>query len=428
MDLAPNIHLAHKLPNGMDFFNPEFGPACTSGFKVLCGPKGSPTAPGVWMPSCGGTCPQSCSDKTPWPVCQDLTYSSSLAQVDPEHFGPECTTGRRARCGVTGSTVFPYWWGGPDDNTKPGLCTGMGNICNGIQVYPRPLYVCITGVRNVSEIPDWCVGQHYAKYFGLPCAAGSPGYKVEVKVSAFNAAITGCEKSRWWTKALALFAQIDQVQLEEAALDVFENLCSWHLERTLDGRATRNVVSYGAALSAYEKGQKWEMALELLEDLHLSRIQGNLVTACAAISACETGAAWIAALSLLEEVLSQLQADVISFSAAMSACEKSSQWERAMRLLALLREHAVQETVITCNSVISACEKAGRWQMAWAFLEELHMRQIRATIVTFSAAISACEKGGQWHQAMQALGQLSSLEGSLLVPSNAAIRSGARPT
>ena len=40
------------------------------------------------------------------------------------------------------------------------------------------------------------------------------------------------------------------------------------------------------------------------------------------------------------------KADVISFSAAMSACEKSSQWERAMRLLALLREHAVQETVL----------------------------------------------------------------------------------
>ena len=139
MDLAPNIHLAHKLPNGMDFFNPEFGPACTSGFKVLCGPKGSPTAPGVWMPSCGGTCPQSCSDKTPWPVCQDLTYSSSLAQVDPEHFGPECTTGRRARCGVTGSTVFPYWWGGPDDNTKPGCAQAWETFAT---VYKSTLALC----------------------------------------------------------------------------------------------------------------------------------------------------------------------------------------------------------------------------------------------------------------------------------------------
>ena len=49
---------------------------------------------------------------------------------------------------------------------------------------------------------------------------GYGGYKhgfqlqVEVNVSACNAAITGCEKSRLWQKALHLFIQIYQMKLE----------------------------------------------------------------------------------------------------------------------------------------------------------------------------------------------------------------------
>lgn len=38
--------------------------------------------------------------------------------------------------------------------------------------------------------------------------------QVSVNVSACNAAITGCEKSRFWQKALHLFIQIDQMKLE----------------------------------------------------------------------------------------------------------------------------------------------------------------------------------------------------------------------
>jgi hypothetical protein len=38
--------------------------------------------------------------------------------------------------------------------------------------------------------------------------------QVEVNVSACNVAITGCEKSRLWQKALHLFIQIDQMKLE----------------------------------------------------------------------------------------------------------------------------------------------------------------------------------------------------------------------
>lgn len=38
--------------------------------------------------------------------------------------------------------------------------------------------------------------------------------QVEVKVSAFNAAITGCEKSRQWQTALELFFQIEDVNLQ----------------------------------------------------------------------------------------------------------------------------------------------------------------------------------------------------------------------
>eukprot|EP00435_Cladocopium_sp_Y103_P060168 s285_g21.t4 len=184
------------------------------------------------------------------------------------------------------------------------------------------------------------------------------------------------------------------------ALALFESLAKQRLER--------NIISYGAAMTACERAEEWQLALSLLDELHSAKLQGNLVTYNTCISACEKAGEWEAALGLFQEILEHLQADldVISYSSAASACEKASQWERAVELLRHLRHHSLQENVITCNAVISACEKAGRWQMAWEVLREMKRERLRATVVTFCAAISACEKGGRWRQSLEIFGEL----------------------
>ena len=64
--------------------------------------------------------------------------------------------------------------------------------------------------------------------------------------------------------------------------------------------------SYNPAISACEKGKRWELTLELLEE-------------------CKTGAT----------------VNTISYNAAISACEKCAEWQRALALLKIMWEERV---------------------------------------------------------------------------------------
>ena len=64
--------------------------------------------------------------------------------------------------------------------------------------------------------------------------------------------------------------------------------------------------------------------VKVMQDTGVTR---DVISFSAAISACEKGGRWEQALSLLKEMLDAgVALDVISFSAAMSACEKGGQW------------------------------------------------------------------------------------------------------
>jgi len=49
------------------------------------------------------------------------------------------------------------------------------------------------------------------------------------------------------------------------------------------------VSSYSSAISACEKGQQWEQALNLLPEMRRSWLEPNVISYSSAISACEKG-------------------------------------------------------------------------------------------------------------------------------------------
>ena len=59
----------------------------------------------------------------------------------------------------------------------------------------------------------------------------------------------------------------------------------------------------------------------------------NATTYNAAISSCEKGRRWVLALELLEECKTWSMPDTISYNAAISACEKGRQWHHTLVLL-----------------------------------------------------------------------------------------------
>ena len=54
-----------------------------------------------------------------------------------------------------------------------------------------------------------------------------------------------------------------------------------------------SVVHYTAALSASEKAERWQLALELLDEMALAQNEKDVITYRAAISACEKAVAAI---------------------------------------------------------------------------------------------------------------------------------------
>ena len=61
----------------------------------------------------------------------------------------------------------------------------------------------------------------------------------------------------------------------------------------------------------------------------------------AAISACEKANEWQSALNLYSAMQLQRESgDIITFGATISACEKASCWQEALALLAILKQRS----------------------------------------------------------------------------------------
>ena len=80
------------------------------------------------------------------------------------------------------------------------------------------------------------------------------------------------------------------------------------------------MITYSAAISACEKGQKPQQALHLLQELQFRGLLPDVITYSAAISACEWGQQPQQALHLLQELqLRGLLPDVIISKLLMGA-------------------------------------------------------------------------------------------------------------
>merc|ERR1712060_956869 len=96
-----------------------------------------------------------------------------------------------------------------------------------------------------------------------------------------------------------------------------------------------DVITYSAAISACEKGQRPQQALQLLRELQLRGLLPDVITYNATISACEKGQKPQVLLLLHELQLRGLFArrDHLRTVRPFSACEKSQKPQQALQLL-----------------------------------------------------------------------------------------------
>ena len=88
-----------------------------------------------------------------------------------------------------------------------------------------------------------------------------------------------------------------------------------------------------------------------------------MITYSAAISACEKGHKWEKTRDLLCEMRQcRIAPETIAYSATISACEKGQKWEKALDLLCEMRQHRVGPTRSRTMPRSAHAIREGRWR------------------------------------------------------------------
>ncbi|CAE8732455.1 unnamed protein product, partial [Polarella glacialis] len=141
-----------------------------------------------------------------------------------------------------------------------------------------------------------------------------------------------------------------------------------------------DVVLCGAAVSACERGHRWQWALDLLQEaLHVS-VALNVVIFSSAMGACEKVAAYAAV--------------------GMSACRKSFHWRGALGLLLDAAKLRIEPDETTLGAAVCACEASVQWAAALQLLLQAQLGGARSSSVSANAALGACQQGLQWVRAL----------------------------
>ena len=99
----------------------------------------------------------------------------------------------------------------------------------------------------------------------------------------------------------------------------------------------RNVITYSSALSACEKGCRWEFSLHVFREMVMAGVERNKIAFKSAIYACERGSNWPSALRLLSETEVVTDVDPISYSVAIFAGETAGALPQAISSLRLIK-------------------------------------------------------------------------------------------
>ncbi|CAE6965516.1 rsmF, partial [Symbiodinium sp. CCMP2456] len=188
-------------------------------------------------------------------------------------------------------------------------------------------------------------------------------------LAEYSPAIRACGKHSAWQCAVWLLGAEEQ-QKSPAALASYTACISfawaaaWSLlqdEGPNDPQAQQvepNIISFGAVLSACEKGQQWEGALELLEQLGFVSAVGQ----------------------------SRCQANIFTYNAAVRATSTARQWEHAARQVDALDLQRTGAMLVGDRAVSYGRAASIHAAQAIVLVSEMHAGEVSPDKITYSSA------------------------------------------
>eukprot|EP00435_Cladocopium_sp_Y103_P047348 s100_g13.t2 len=217
--------------------------------------------------------------------------------------------------------------------------------------------------------------------------------QLQPDVVVYNSCISACGKGQQWENAMILLEELQS-----------ENV-----------RPTQ--VTFNAALSACQKTGLWQLAIHLKVQMKESGLSPDMLSKNCLLGACACATRWIEALEIFAHGEPFGKADVVSSTGVIIACGAASEWQRALQMFQQLDLSA---DLSARNAAISALSRAGQWQHALLLLQKgLALRQ--ADSISFNATIDTCEEPGQWQVAFQLLSTAQSARLADVVSFNSTI-------
>ena len=171
---------------------------------------------------------------------------------------------------------------------------------------------------------------------------------------------------------------------------------------SMRSKLSPDLVTFSALTSACEKGQQWEKALALVQEMPSWLVLPSIVTYSALASALGRGGQWTLSVALYDVI----RAEAVTFNevfcgAMISACGLGNAWEAALHFLfAMPGKLGLQRNEVTYNAAIGAVEGTPHWQLATLLLEQMAREMVPST-VSYQAVMSGCSKAPASQFALQ---------------------------
>ncbi|CAK9019734.1 unnamed protein product [Durusdinium trenchii] len=242
---------------------------------------------------------------------------------------------------------------------------------------------------------------------------------------ALNTALSACARSATWRMAIHMLKQIRTQLLEpdevsfKWLLSAFERAQFWEkamnmvtenglselpysaartdhwpaVLRVLSQQRSRRLqvatVSLSSTTSALAESMEWQDALHFLQ----SFVRTEVLLSTATMVSWGQGFQWQEAITFLHR-LSKENADAYTISAAILACSQAKAWHAVLTLLQQANAMMIPLNVVTYGAAVFSCES--KWEAALQVLQDMTYKAIEANVVVYNSAMSSCASSGRW--------------------------------
>ena len=236
-------------------------------------------------------------------------------------------------------------------------------------------------VVNVASAISAC-GRGAQWNLALDLMEELPVLKLEADTALCNSVMSACSRATQWQRSLSIFEVMRSAEF-----------------------TTPSLVSFGAVAGALEKGQQWQKAIQLLDELPRpsAKTRPSLVVCFnTVLNTCEKAHQWVSALEIFRRMQEEeLKATVITWNTIMTACEKAHEWQVSLCLLRQMMAEDVRPTKVSFSIGISSCQYTDHaWPMVFSLLDEARKMAISLDAFTYHDLISAAGASGEWPLAL----------------------------